>query len=126
VLPELDGWSAGRRAAGQAYVASGLGEHVTLPRIPDGAEPAWHLYVVAHPSADGLIAALRDSDIQARGYYRTPVHLQPAMRAYSRGAQSLPATEELAATNLALPMSPRLREHEAQAVTAAIAAASMQ
>src|SRR5579875_1611424 len=58
LLPELDGWCAGRRAAAAAYEAGGLGDHVRLPAVPDGAEPAWHLYVVTHPHADALIAEL--------------------------------------------------------------------
>jgi dTDP-4-amino-4,6-dideoxygalactose transaminase len=123
LLPELDRWSAGRRAAASAYLRAGLTEHVAAPLVPDGAEPAWHLYVVTHPRADELIAGLSDRGVQARGYYRTPIHRQPAM-ASSLGARAeLPATEELARTNLALPMSPVLGEREAREVVAAIAAA---
>ena len=58
LLRELDGWSRGRRAAEAAYVEAGLGEHVSLPLAPAGAEPAWHLYVVTHPRADALLAEL--------------------------------------------------------------------
>ena len=122
LLPELDRWSAGRRAVAQAYVAAGLGRHVTLPAVPDGAEPAWHLYVVTHPAADALVGELAARGIQARGYYRTPVHRQPAMAPYANGP--LPATDRLARTNLALPMSPVLSASQVEEVVAAIAAAS--
>ncbi len=50
-LPHLDAWADGRRQAGRHYEDAGLGELVTLPRAVDGASPAWHLYVVAHPEA---------------------------------------------------------------------------
>ena len=50
LLPSLDGWCDGRRAAADAYAAAGLGAHVGLPQVPDGADPAWHLYVVTHPA----------------------------------------------------------------------------
>ena len=56
---------------------------------------------------DALLAALGEHGIQARGYYRTPLHRQPAMRPYADEPE-LPATEELARTNLALPMGPML------------------
>ena len=65
--------------------------------------------------------------MEARGYYRTPVHRQPAMARWGAGVE-LPATEELAPTNLAIPMSPVLTSEQAREVTSAIAQAlaSMQ
>jgi dTDP-4-amino-4,6-dideoxygalactose transaminase len=121
LLAELDRWSEGRRAGARCYADAGLAQHVTLPVVPPRAEPAWHLYVVTHLRADELIGALREAGIEARGYYRTPLNRQPAMAPYSSGGVSLPATEELARTNLALPMSPVLGAAQAEAVVAAIA-----
>lgn len=122
LLPHLDDWTRGRQAAADAYVQAGLGELVRAPKAVAGAQPAWHLYVVHHREADRLAQALKDSGIEARGYYRTPVHRQPAMARWSEDVR-LPVTDELAATNLALPMSPVLSAGQAQEVTAAIAAA---
>jgi dTDP-4-amino-4,6-dideoxygalactose transaminase len=102
------------------YEAVGLGHHVRLPAAPTGAEPAWHLYVVSHTRADALIAALRELGIEARGYYRTPTHHQPALEPYVPRGLSLPATEELARTNLALPMGPTLSRAEVEAVVAGV------
>src|SRR5205085_1824336 len=48
LLPELDRWSDGRRAAARAYAEAGLGTHVALPAVPADADPAWHLFVVTH------------------------------------------------------------------------------
>jgi len=123
LLPQLDGWTEGRRAAAGAYLDAGLAEHVSLPAVPDGAEPAWHLYVVAHDRAGELAEALAQQGVQARGYYRTPVHRQPAMAPYATGVE-LPATDELARTNLALPISPVLGAEQAKHVVAAIATAT--
>ena len=122
LLRELDGWSRGRRAAEAAYAEAGLGEFVSLPLAPDGAEPAWHLYVVTHPRADALLAELGARDIQARAYYRTPLHRQRAMAPYAHDGLSLPVTDELARTNLAVPMSPVLGVESAELVVAALAA----
>jgi dTDP-4-amino-4,6-dideoxygalactose transaminase len=66
-------------------------------------------------------AALDAARIGCRGYYRTPVHRQPAMRAYADGVV-LPATDELARTNLALPMSAALDEPAIAEVVAAVQA----
>jgi dTDP-4-amino-4,6-dideoxygalactose transaminase len=120
-LPHLDDWAGGRRAAARHYEEAGLGELVTLPVAAAGAEPAWHLYVVrserAHALEDGLTAA----GIGCKGYYRTPLHRQPAMRAFGAGAE-LPVTDELARTHLALPMSPVLSREQAARVVAAVRA----
>ncbi|HEY2005472.1 MAG TPA: DegT/DnrJ/EryC1/StrS family aminotransferase, partial [Solirubrobacteraceae bacterium] len=67
---------------------------------PEGAEPAWHLYVVRAPAPDALSEALQAEGIGARGYYRVPTHEQPAMREF-RPDVALPGTEEAAQTNLA-------------------------
>jgi dTDP-3-amino-3,4,6-trideoxy-alpha-D-glucose transaminase len=71
------------------------------------------------------MAELAAHGVQARGYYRTPLHKQPAMVPYAAEVNGLPATDELAATNLALPMSPVLDQAMADEVVAAIANASL-
>ncbi len=123
LLPYLDGWSGGRRAAAARYAALGLGEHVGLPVALEGAAPAWHLYVVSHPRADELISALRKLGVEARGYYRTPSHRQPSLASFCSPEVSLPATDELARTNLALPMGPALSEEAIETVVRAVGTA---
>jgi dTDP-3-amino-3,4,6-trideoxy-alpha-D-glucose transaminase len=109
LLPELDGWNARRREAADAYERFGLGEHVALPRTVDGAKHVYHLYVVR---GDGLPLG--------RGYYRVPVHRQPATRV----DVELPATEEAARTNVALPMGTELTEEQVRTVVDACASRS--
>lgn len=120
LLEELDRWCEGRRRGARHYADAGLADHVRLPVVPPGAEPAWHLYVVSHPLAGELVCALRERGIEARGYYRMPLHRQPAMAPYAGENLSLAVTEELARTNLALPMSPVLGAAAARAVVEAI------
>ncbi len=102
LLPELDGWIDRRRGVAEAYERLGLGEHVALPRVVDGARHAYHLYVVRSE---------RELPI-GRGYYRTPVHRQPAIAAEAE----LPGTEEAARTNYALPMGIDLTEDQVREV----------
>jgi dTDP-3-amino-3,4,6-trideoxy-alpha-D-glucose transaminase len=102
LLPELDGWIARRREAAAGYERLGLGEHVALPRETNGARHAYHLYVVRSE---------RELPV-GRGYYRTPVHRQPAI---ASGAE-LPGTEEAARTNYALPMGTGLTEEQLRRV----------
>jgi dTDP-4-amino-4,6-dideoxygalactose transaminase len=118
-LGELDGWAAARRDVGRLYEGLGLGEYVKLPTPVQEAEPAWHLYVVKHENVAAVEAALARAEIGHRGYYRTPVHRQPSMRRYVEGI-SLPVTEELAATHLAIPMGPSLGAAEVEQVVSAV------
>ena len=117
LLPELDSWNEARRGVAEAYERAGLGEHVRLPRATAGAEHVFHLYVVRASDADELVARLADAGVAARGYYRTPVHRQPPMRRFA--GEPLPVTDEIAATNLALPMGPRLTPEQVETVVAA-------
>ncbi|HEY8865299.1 MAG TPA: DegT/DnrJ/EryC1/StrS family aminotransferase [Solirubrobacteraceae bacterium] len=119
LLPALDGWCDGRRAAARHYQEAGLGEYVKLPQPVDGADPAWHLYVIRHPYADQLGPSLERVRIGQRAYYRTPVHRQPAMRSYAVGAR-VPVTDELAREHLAIPISPVLDRLQAIEVVSAI------
>jgi dTDP-3-amino-3,4,6-trideoxy-alpha-D-glucose transaminase len=123
-LPELDRWAAHRRDVGNWYAQAGLGELAGLPRPGDGACPAWHLYVVRHQRPDELRDALAAVAIGAGGYYRTPIHRQPAMVEWGAGVE-LPFTDELARTHLALPISAALRRDEVYEVVAAVRDANL-
>jgi dTDP-4-amino-4,6-dideoxygalactose transaminase len=121
-LPHLPAWADARRAAGRAYADAGLGDHVGLPRATPGAEPAWGLYVVRHPEPDRLAEGLAARSIGARGYYRVPVHCQPAMARLAPTGRGLPGTDEAARTHLALPMSAAQDRARVDEVVAAVAA----
>ena len=64
--------------------------------------------------ADELITGLNDAGIEARSYYRVPVHRQPAMREF--GNVDLPGTDEVARTNFALPMGTGLQRSDVEQV----------
>jgi dTDP-3-amino-3,4,6-trideoxy-alpha-D-glucose transaminase len=114
-LPHLDSWSDGRRAAARHYADAGLGELVVLPQVLEGADPAWHLYVVRAPEPDSLVTALQAQEIEARCYYRVATHEQPAMREFAPTVP-LPGTELASRTNVAIPISPVLSKAQTQEV----------
>jgi dTDP-3-amino-3,4,6-trideoxy-alpha-D-glucose transaminase len=101
-LPDLDAWTDRRIEAAAAYERHGLGAYAQLPRVPDGVRHAYHLYVVRSE---------RELPV-GRGYYRTPVHRQPAIASDAE----LPGTEEAARTNYALPMGTDLTEDQVREV----------
>jgi dTDP-4-amino-4,6-dideoxygalactose transaminase len=125
LLPHIDAWCDGRRAGAQAYVDAGLGGYLELGGTQVGATPAWHLFVVTSPNADSKLKTLNDAGVQARAYYRLPLHRQPAMAPYvnqNGTALELPVTDELSRTILALPISPVFTRRQADEVVAALAA----
>jgi dTDP-4-amino-4,6-dideoxygalactose transaminase len=115
ILPELDRWSDGRREGAAAYEDEGLGELVDLPLPVDGAQPAWHLYVIKHAEIDRIADSLQQAGIGQKAYYRVPTHKQPAMREWGATAE-LPATDEVARTHLAIPLSPVFTQDQARSV----------
>lgn len=110
LLPELDGWNDNRRAVASAYERLGLGEHAALPGDAHGARHIYHLYVARSERELPL----------GRGYYRVPVHRQPAIGSDA----NLPVTEEAARTNHALPMGKDLTDEQVAEVVAACASGS--
>jgi len=102
-LTRLDRWTAARREIAKAYAQAGLGELVELPRYPDGAEPAPHMYVVRSDRREQIAGALASEAIETRALYERPIHRQPAMTPYAQGTD-LPGTDLAARTNLALPI----------------------
>ena len=76
----------------------------------------------AHKLRDA-IRTLGEAAWRLRKSYRRPLHRQPAMEPY-RGEPALPVTDELAETNIALPISPVFTEAQAGEVVAALAEAA--
>ncbi|MEA2471760.1 MAG: hypothetical protein QOE38_2759 [Thermoleophilaceae bacterium] len=126
LLPDLDVWNDARRAAARAYAERGLGDvpGIELPHFADEREHVFHLYVVRHPDADALAQRLAERGVDSRGYYRRPVHLQPAMEPYGGERLDLPGTAEAARTHLALPMGTQLSVEQVDEVIAACASGS--
>ena len=106
-------------AAAELYRDAGLGELLDVVAETDGAEAAYHLFVGMTPERDRLIETLAGAGIEARAYYTTPMHQQPALASYDR-PDSLPNAERLAREGIALPMGPALDEGSVRAVVAEI------
>jgi dTDP-3-amino-3,4,6-trideoxy-alpha-D-glucose transaminase len=122
-LPRLDAWNEHRRRLAARYDdklagISGLG----LPRVPQWAEPVWHLYVVRSPRRAELMAALDRAGIGSLIHYPIPPHLQQAYADLGLGKGSFPLAEELAETVLSLPMGAHMPESAVDEVVAVIRA----
>lgn len=108
-LPRLDAWNERRRLIAARYDdrlagIPGLG----LPRVPQWAEPVWHLYVVRTRRRADLVTALEAQGIGSLIHYPIPPHLQQAYADRGQGKGRYPLAEELAETVLSLPIGPHL------------------
>ncbi|MDP5034009.1 MAG: DegT/DnrJ/EryC1/StrS family aminotransferase [Solirubrobacteraceae bacterium] len=126
MLPQLSQWAKHRAAAGQRYSELGLGDLVTLPQPTEAATPAWHLYVVATDKPDRLAEQIGASGVESRGYYRSPIHEQPSMRAWRPAPEMLPGTDQAARRHLALPISATISDSQLEQVVTAVRDASGQ
>ena len=89
-LKVLDEWNGRRKAIATAYLASfnasstgaatppNTSGTITLPHVPDYADPVWHLFVIRHPNRDQLQKQLTDAGIGTIIHYPIPPHLQAA------------------------------------------------
>lgn len=114
-LRHLDAWNQ-RRAAVAARYQAALPAELTLPWVPEWAEPVWHLYVVRHPRRDRLQQALTDRGIGTLIHYPVPPHLSGAYAGPEWPRNTFPVAEQLADTVLSLPMGPHLRPEQVEEV----------
>lgn len=119
-LPFLDGWNDERRALAHAYASAleGVGD-LRLPRVPEGSEPVWHLFVVRTAEPERLAAFLRDRGIGTGRHYPEPAHLARAYARLGFGRGAFPVTEALAAECLSLPLFPGMTENQVDRAVAA-------
>jgi dTDP-4-amino-4,6-dideoxygalactose transaminase len=110
-LRHLDAWNQ-RRAAVAARYQAALPAELTLPWVPEWAEPVWHLYVVRHPRRDRLQQALTDRGVGTLIHYPVPPHLSGAYAGPQWPRNTFPVAEQLADTVLSLPMGPHLRQEQ--------------
>lgn len=119
-LAHLDEWNARRSAIAQRYQQDLAGCGLSLPQVPDWAEPVWHLYVVRHPQRDLLQQALTDAGVGTLIHYPIPPHRQQAYAPAGWEQGSLQIAERLAAEVLSLPMGPHLKTEQLDAVLAVL------
>jgi dTDP-4-amino-4,6-dideoxygalactose transaminase len=107
-LKHLDTWNARRRAIAGIYSQQLKNSNLTLPQMPEWAEPVWHLYVVRTGQRAVLQKALTEGDIGHLIHYPIPPHLQKAYQGLGLNQGSLPVAEKYAGEALSLPIGPQL------------------
>jgi dTDP-4-amino-4,6-dideoxygalactose transaminase len=124
-LKKLDEWNDRRRKVAARYLTELVdAPNLTLPFVPEWAEPVWHLFVVRHPKRDALQQKLAAADISTLIHYPVPAHLSGAYADGSWKRHDFPVAEELAGTVLSLPIGPHLLNEQTRFVAAEVFGAS--
>jgi dTDP-4-amino-4,6-dideoxygalactose transaminase len=116
-LAHLDDWNARRSAIALRYQEGLAGCGLTLPHVPDWAEPVWHLFVVRCRQRDALQNHLTSQGVQTLIHYPIPPHQQQAYPEWN--ALSFPLSEAIHQQVLSLPIGPTLTLQDAYQVVQA-------
>jgi dTDP-4-amino-4,6-dideoxygalactose transaminase len=125
-LPSLDEKNERRRHIARRY-DEGLRNcpGLTLPRIDQGYEAVWHLYVLRATDRSALQAALERRGIATLIHYPIACHRQGAYADRASGAD-LPWSARLAGEVLSLPLWPEMEEETVDLVIEQVRAAAME
>lgn len=121
-LPELDALTDERRRIAARLLDGLAGAPLGLPFVPEGAEPAWHLFVIRHEARDRLQAALAERGIGTLIHYPVAPHLQPAYAELGYAQGDFPIAEAIHREVLSLPLWPGMREAQVDQLIAAVRA----
>jgi len=118
-LRYLDDWNGRRQKIADQYLHKLLDQdYLTLPQVPQWAEPVWHIFVVRTPERDHLQKYLEGCRIQTLIHYPVPPHRQGAYQELSH--LSLPVSERIHKEVLSLPMNPVMDAGHVQCVRNAL------
>ena len=115
-LAYLDTWNARRKAVAQFYLSALEKTGLTLPVVPDWADPVWHLFVVRHPERDALQQHLQKQGIGTVIHYPIPPHRQGAYASMGWLEGRFPISEAIHREVLSLPIGPHLTPEQAERV----------
>lgn len=116
-LTKLDEWNERRRHVAAKYMQGLSGQQqLTLPHVPEWAEPVWHLFVVRHAQRDALQMALVEAGIGTVIHYPIPPHLQLAYVGLNWDKGDFPLSELMAKEVISLPMGPHMYDAQVSQV----------
>ena len=111
-LPHLETWTEGRRKNAHLY-HSLLNNNVVKPVVREGFRHVFHLYVIQHEDRNGLMAKLKEAQIDTAVHYPVPLPLMPCYTSrFQHTAADYPVAARLASRILSLPMYSELTHEQ--------------
>ena len=119
-LPHLEAWNDARRAHVRRYNELLGGLDLVLPYEPDYVRAVYHIYAVRVARRDEVAKQLKAKGVETGIHYPIPLHMQPAYAHLGHKEGDFPVAEELARTELSLPMYSELTDAQMQTVADAL------
>jgi dTDP-4-amino-4,6-dideoxygalactose transaminase len=120
-LSNLEKWVERRREIAQKY-NDAFENHplISVPKVRDGAEHAWHQYCVYTKQPDELMKHLDKNAIDSRSYYSIPCHHQAVFTKHRQFKTPMPVTDEVAGNLVAIPVMHELTDQEVERIISAV------
>jgi dTDP-4-amino-4,6-dideoxygalactose transaminase len=117
----LDDWNQSRRRHAGIYdrLLEGI-DGIVTPKIAEGNEPVYNLYVVRAQRRAELMAFLKGRQIGFAVHYPKGLHEQPCFAHLGYRHGQFPQTEKAALEVLALPVCPELTDAHMEEVAAVV------
>lgn len=124
-LPHLLDWTRMRQDRAQRYskLLSGIAG-LTIPRVEDGREHVWHLYVIKHEKRDELARYLSNNGIQTVINYPVALPFLPAYRRLGHRPADFSNAHSNQSQILSIPIYPELSDAQMDSVVNSIKAFS--
>jgi len=123
-LRRLSAWNAARREAADRYdQLLSQWDDIVRPRVLDGNEHVWHLYVIRVPDRDRVLKELHAAGVGAGIHYPVPIHLTRAFGALGYAEGEFPVAEQAARSIISLPIFAEITVEQQTQVVSALAAA---
>lgn len=103
-LPHLARMNNERRYIAERYLKGITNKQITLPYVPDYADPVWHVFGVRCERRDDLEKYLNENGIVTNKHYPIPMHLQECYKDLGFQKGDFPIAEEISETELSLPI----------------------
>ena len=115
-LPIMDKVNDNRRETAKKYLEGIKNPALVLPYVMEGTNPVWHVFAVRCAERDRLAAFLQEKGLGINKHYPIAIHLQECYKDMGLKEGDLPIAEEIAATELSLPMYYGMTDEEIQYV----------
>lgn len=109
-----------RERVAERYLEEINNPKILLPYVLEGANPAWHIFAIRCNERDKLKAYLEDQGIGTAIHYPIPPHLQECYSNLGYRKGDFPIAEELALTELSLPIFYGITDEQIDKVITAV------
>lgn len=103
-LSHIDETNEDRKRIAKRYLTEICNDKIILPKVPEYADPVWHVFGIRCKNRVELVEYLNKKEIGTNMHYPTPIHLQDCYRDLGYKEGDFPIAEEISKTELSLPL----------------------